>query len=196
MEGFALSTNHLPNTDGGTPSLLYTTDDSFSDLKGSGEMLPFQISAPSQVSSVFQTDGQQCYYVDSPTNTIYVYNSKRQEFEKGYSIKLSTPLSASAYQDIETFNSEAIDKDFLLDVIILSNRIIISYIKERLPMVAICDKEGKLLLNKQLTSPLPKMFCTDSATVAVPVLPYEYAKAHETEEHQDKIRLYLYQPKI
>lgn len=196
MDGFALSTNHLPNTGGNPQSLFYTTDGTFSDMKGSVKTLPFQVSVPSQVSSVFQTDGKHCYYVDSPTNIVYEYNSERQEFEKEFSIKLSSPLSPSAYKDIETFNKEAIDNDFLLDVIILSNRIIISYIKERFPMVAVCDKEGKVLLNKRLTRPLPKMFCIDGITVAVPVLPYEYAKEHRAEGHQDSIRLVMYKKKI
>lgn len=196
MDGFVFSTNHLPNSDGNQQSLLYTTDDTFSDLKGCVETLPFQVSVPPQVSSVFQTDGKQCYYVDSPTNIVYAYNSEKQGLEKKYGIKFPSPLSPSAYKDIETFNTEAINKDFLLDVVILSNRIIISYIKGRFPMVAVFDKNGKPLLNKRLTSPLPKMFCMDGVTVVVPVLPYEYAKEHKADGHQDRIRFVMYKQKI
>lgn len=153
-----MSSGHRTYTEGENAYLLYAFDSDF-NLKGKWiQVLSKQMPTLPLLSSALQTVGNEVYYCDVFTNSIYAYKCDIDGVIKKYDINFPVPMPNDIFANVMDFMGKQREYDFISEVIINDDSILLGYILRGSYHVAIIDSDGIILRNGQYSGHFPKTF--------------------------------------
>ena len=163
-EGFLLSSNHQTYTTGENAFLFYQFDKDFNLKKKTGAVLPEQMYAPWLITVKLCTLQDKYVYHDAFTFKTSLLSSSADP-ETCYDFQFANPMPQKSFTDGNTFMAEQMNYDYLLDNVMLNDRIITFYVQNGKCRVSIADKSGNNLLNKLYGGMIPNAYYSDGEYV-------------------------------
>lgn len=173
--GFIGVSNHLTFTEGKDAYLIYEFDKNFNLKQKQVPVLPNQIYSPSTLSSVFQQAGDDLYYVDSFSRKVYDVN-KGEEDCLVYALDMLNPMPIKKFEKPQDFLENQHKYDFLMDVIVLKDKILVAYIQNNKYCVEVLDRNGKKIRHGQYRGRFPNLYHASNDVLLMPVSAYSYVK--------------------
>lgn len=177
--GFICSSNHYTYTEGEHAYLLYRFNESFDMLDKQVNVLPEQMYFPMPVSSLLQRLDGYVYYVDCYTNRLYKIGEQPGDMTV-MRLELKHPMPYECYTSQDKFMENQQTYDFLTDVYVGSNGIIVSYIQDLKPQLAIVGLDGKVLANGMNSTHVSRMFSGENGEILCPVSAEEYLQSYQS----------------
>lgn len=171
-QGFLLSSNHLTYTSGENAFLFYFFDKEFHLEKKFFPVLPMQMYAPSSILNNICISQDRFVYNDMYTHKSYIFDESTN-IEVSYDFKLKNPMPIEMFCDTEIFIAEQFEHDYLLDVVVLHDKIISFYRQDNESYVVEFDNKGKILQNSKYLGILPIFLGSDGDCIFSALSAYE-----------------------
>lgn len=172
--GYLMSSHHRTYTEGENAYLLYAFDYDF-NLKGKWiQVLPKRMPTLPLLSSALQTAKNKVYYCDVFTNSIYTYNCDIDSVIKKYDIHFSAPMPNNILANVMDFMEKQRNYDFISEVVINEDNMLLCYIRQGNYNIAIIDSDGTILKNGQYSGHFPKTFRGNNKELLSPISADEY----------------------
>lgn len=98
------------------------------------------------LSSVFQCVGEKLYYIDDIDNSVFLYNTKTEEFENYLGLEFSNPCPRDVRVNLNLFGKKIQEVDFVHNIAIGVKNAVIIYSKSGTFRISSIDLEtGKVL---------------------------------------------------
>ena len=172
--GYICSTNNFTFTKGDEAYLLYIYDKSFELVNKKKKVLPLQIHTPVMLSTPFQILDGTVHYTDPFTNQIYSILGNSETF-KSYKINLENPVPPEISANTNRFIKEQLEYDFMMDVYMTKEYILITYVCNKKYNVIILSKDKlKNEISGAFIGAFPKVYQGHDDTILSPITMQEY----------------------
>jgi len=175
-QGFLLSSNHLTYTSGENAFLFYFFDKEFHLKKKFFHVLPKQMYAPSSILNNLSISQDKFVYNDMYTHKVYLFDESTN-IEASFNFNFKNPMPTDMFCDTEIFIAEQFENDYLLDVVILHDKIISFYRQDNGSCVVGIDKNGKILRNCKYLGFLPSFLGAEDDCIYSAFSAYELQQA-------------------
>ena len=172
--GYLMSSNHNTYTEGENAYLLYAFDSDFNLTGRWVHVLPEQMPTLPLLSSTLQTVGNEVYCCDAFTNSIYTYNCDVDSVIKKYNKLFSVPMPDHIFANVMDFMEKQRDYDFISEVVINEDNMLLGYIHQGRYNLAIIGSDGSIVRNGQYSGHFPKTFHGSNKELLSPISADEY----------------------
>ncbi len=171
---YILSTNNFSIQE--KDKLIYVYDASF-NLKGSYvDNLPYAIGMGNLMATPLQVDGNDVNYIDAVTKGIYSYKPKVADAQRTYRWLLPNPMPDKDYVHYKTFTENQYRYDFILDAVVVGDRVLTSYKRGDYMYVNMMTKSGVSKIFGHIDVSLPKLIKGSGQYVFLAVRGREFLK--------------------
>jgi hypothetical protein len=169
-----MSSNHHTYTEGENAYLLYAFDSDF-NFKGKWmQVLSERMPTLPLLSSALQIVGNEVYYCDVFTNSIYSYMCDTDSVAGKYDILFPAPVPENIFANVMDFMGKQREYDFINEAVINEKNILICYVRQGNYNLAIIDFDGTILKNGRYSGHFPKVFHGSDKELLSPVSADEY----------------------
>lgn len=172
--GYFMSSDHRTYTEGENAYLLYAFDENF-NLKGKwGQVLSRQMPTLPLLSSALQAAGNEIYYCDIFTNSVYRYICGADSVTGIYNISFPSPIPEMILSDVMAFMEKQREYDFICEAVMNETNTLLCYSHQGSYNLAMVDFGGEILKNGKYLGRFPKVFHGNDKVLLSPVSANEY----------------------